>query len=1018
MIHKPALFVASALLCCCGCGGGEDFSAAPAEIANRKPLAEESNDARSEKTKNSPLEEKEAAVTVTEQSATDTRTKPGSVDETNEDKTLSSKSPGATVGKAATDGRESRESFQATVSETSGTSDSVVPKPDERPEAKSPTAVVESEAVTASGKTESQLRKDKETNESTVDAGASLLEKLSVDESKNSKKRPRSTARSNSRNVVRRTGRLAIAAEVWFRLQNQLAKRFYVAATHDGRKIATSSGQRSLGVLSTQIESLSRSLDGTRTKNNVAAVVTEKQEVTTQPVTGLAGDISAIELVQNGDVVLVGTVDGRLIARSSANFQDWDIYAQDLFSFQDQYRPAVKIADEPVSVVRSIRKDLVLTITKGGEAKVWKMSDVVHKPISPLDMTEQQARSPEAPVVFEEPVYSVALPESRVLSLSVSDNRQSCAVVTSSEVITVFNTEDGGVIDTLTAEMLDDTQPVSVLFETSRKSVLVGLADGRIFRKSLSGGEPIRGTGIDGLEVDYEIVFAPDLRDKAGPITAMEFDQDGQLLYIGRLSGSVSRFDLPRKQMMKSDQLHKGPVIEIRSTAVGVFTIGDDRIAKLSDLPQSAGSRKTTHSFTLPKDEALKESLLIETDDPLIKGKFTVRRNFSRDVADTEKMELELQGIRPADPVLALYEHQLRVVSDDIRRDKIRAVIRRMKQENDGISATESVEQESPAATGSRNRVPVMLGEVSSEFDYQSKPLRRAVLSVSDDGKVVAGGQVDSKRFLRGALPNRSVFAWDLIAQTRLRAWRRSGGIMSLDLDVGAGFILPNPLFARLSMTDGSSTAEERKLSTSKTSPYKGNVAVGYTGMPSVAGDALGVISRGASKRRNGVEAFEVYVPAIAWSHDGESIFASLREASRLRLLELDGRTLEVKSELANEMVSGVWNVDKVEPDRDILGTTHILPAPGNRMLLTYGHYAEKMLLISFESGNAVGAAGQRSRWLRLIPGNPCSTQKELTHPCNSSINRRGRLRPLVQEEWQSLICEPATCPTRWRFLR
>ena len=894
MRHTSKFVVALLLLHTVGCGGGDDFSKPPENLANvRSKSKKESAPANAEnasRKETSPQKDADSSAATKPENATVATAPKLPLASENVDVT----EPAATT---KTEARSIRDPATA--------------------------ASVEGETVTAGGKTKANLDADKEKKGSVAGAGMSLLAKLKVGGDLDEKKPVNAQA---ARNVIARTGRFALAAETWFRLRNQLAKRFYVAATPDGGRIAASSGERSLGVLSTQVEFPGKELGWARNGRTVAAVVTEKKEITTQPVTQLPGVLTSLELIQGGDLVLAGTADGRLIARSSATSQNWDIYAQDLFAWQDERRPSTRVADSAVMAIRVINDERLLTISENGECRVWKTSDVVHAPISPLKMTEDQARSPEAPVLTAQSLHSISLPKSPILSIAFSSDGLLCAVVTSDETVTVFNTAEGRIVDTISAARLNDTQPVVALIEAQQMRALIGLADGRILRRALTGGEPVEGVDDAGQATDYEIIFAPDLRDRSGSITAMELKHDGKLLYFGRLDGFVTQFDLPRKQQQLTQQQHNGPVIEIRSTPAGAFTIGEDRIARLIDTPNPP-QRGDAQTFKLPTDRALQDKQLIEPDEPLKQDKFTVRRNFDHDVTDAVAAAVTMIGIRPSDPVVALYEHRLRVAPDAEQRAEIREQLLAARSEP---SLAKNVGTTSPTK----------ISEFMAEFDFQSKPLRRVVMALSNDGSTLAASQYYNNARLRSAAPDQPVIVWDTPTKTRLRTWRRSKGVFDLSIDATTGVLLPQPFSARMQLLTGDFLPEEREGLSSGQSPDGQKVVIGMKGLPGSATPVLAMQSVDSIQRLTGVEAFGGAVPAVAWSADGSSIFASVRERTQSRLLELDSHTLNVLTEIVAEPMSGQWDIEAPGAPTGTLGVTTILPSPSGKLIATYGHHA------------------------------------------------------------------------------
>lgn len=799
-------------------------------------------------------------------------------------------------------------------------------------------AKIEGESVTAGGKTVAEIEKSKDENKSVAGAGMSLLDKLRVKEEKKAPQGRRNNRPNNVAETLSRTGRFAIAAQTWLKLQSQLARRFYISATADGAKIAASSGERSLGVLSTQVEVVGEEQVFTRTQNNVLAQTRIKKEVITQPIANLPGILSSIELLDGGNTVAIGTFDGRVLGRSGANVQDWDLYAQDLFAFLDERRAASRIGKEPVIALRAIDTKRMLTILESGQCAVWNTDELV-RPVTPvMEISEEAAADPEAVVAEPKPLFELKLPQSTILNLAFSRSRGIAAIVLSNETITLFDSNSGSILDTLDASHFDDTQPVSLIIEEDRKRVVVGLADGRIFRRAFGDGAAVKGSDDDGNEVDYETVFAPDVGDTSGPITAMELKHDNRVLYLGRLDGNLTLFDLPRKQVFKTQKLHNAPIIEVRSTMAGVFTVADDRIAKLSDrLPGVA--TQASETFNLPKDASLAEKVVIDDGQETKTDKFTRARHFNRDVTASKDDSLVALGIRPADPVLALLQHQLRVARDPQRREELRSEIRRIVKP---LESGPTGDAKLPAdASPAPDAAPTRFAEILTDLDYTARPYRRPVMAISNDGNTIAVAQFYSQGRFRGAKPNQPVFMWDTTTGTQLRAWRRSPGILDLDLNTQTGVILPTPMTAQLRMYSGEFMVDEMAQSylTWVHRPNGQGIAVGLKGVPGVAQKMVQLIAADGTVEKQGIEGFEGAVTALAYSADGQSLFVNIREKTKIRLLELNGETLDIIHEMAEESVAGAWSPVDVDLSAGVLGAVEILPSPKGNFLVTYGRY-------------------------------------------------------------------------------
>ncbi|APZ94299.1 hypothetical protein [Fuerstiella marisgermanici] len=789
--------------------------------------------------------------------------------------------------------------------------------------------------VTVGGKSTAQVEASKDRKESAAAAGMSLLDKLKTDDVAKEKVARRGTSPA-ARQVMTQTGRNAIAAEAWYRLRNQLAKRFYVAATQDGRRIAASFGASRLAVLDTQVMPPLPIPTAVPMAARMQQQRLLKPDVTTRYLSNLPGTISCLEFIPSGNVVLAGTEDGRVIARSNADLTDWDLYAQDLFAWQDEHANPTRVSDASVVVLKTINDQRLLTVDGGGVCKIWEMAQVVHPPVSPLDITEAQAKSPETKTTTAKPLHTVELPRARVLSLKICGHRAFGVAVTKDEVVTVFDTASGQVLQSITAAQLDDTQPVCGIVNEQLKQILVGLADGRIFKLALPGGDAVKGVDEDGNDTNFQIVFAPEAHDRDGAVTSLELNDDRTLLYFGRSNGTLATFDLKRSQIQQTEKLHNSPVADIFTTPAGLFSIADNRLAKLSHIPVVAGHNAANQTLQLPVDSVLNSKELVERDE-LMPGQRANPRPIVRANPNLADVDESLSGLRPADPVLALYEHQLRVAKDSATQDAIRQKIFGLKPERE-VAVDKSYDEVTPVKTG----------ELQSEFDFQSRPLQRVVMSVSNDGAILATAQARRSLPLRAGGPTRPVAVWDVATETKLRTWQVPGELTNLVLEVNSGSLFSEPFYGRMRLSDGRLVTDQSpsQLLTRpvlfQMSPQSTHLAIGMAGAPGTAGNVVQMVGVTSDFKHEGIDAFEGVTSAMAWSPDGGSLFVAVRERTQCRLLELESPTLQVRSEIDAERMEGAWNVDAFDPHRSIAGATHLLPSPDGKLLVTYGHHTSR----------------------------------------------------------------------------
>ncbi len=69
-----------------------------------------------------------------------------------------------------------------------------------------------------------------------------------------------------------------------------------------------------------------------------------------------------MELTSDGQTALFGTVDGRVLVRTITGKRNWDVYARDLFLFQDEIRTISRLSDNAIVVLRELSSGRFLSI--------------------------------------------------------------------------------------------------------------------------------------------------------------------------------------------------------------------------------------------------------------------------------------------------------------------------------------------------------------------------------------------------------------------------------------------------------------------------------------------------------------------------------------------------------------------------------------------------------------------------------------------------------------------------------
>ncbi len=906
------------LLLLTGCGGGEDFSKPPAQIQNQLAKAAEDPAAPSDDGTETAIAE-EAPVSEQNSPATDAVAE-------------SAATPASDT--VATNG----ESPAVTATPAEAPAAATTPAPVNTKPAEEAAAGAGTEVMTASGKSAEAIAAKKEANstKSVMGNAGGLLGSLKSDATKktNAAAAANPATDSDAPQIATRFGRMAMSQLQWLELVSQLTRQFFVASTPDGNGLAGSTGERSLEVVDTQLDLRSQTLTPGNRKTLTA---TNPIHIS---VAGLPGIINSLELTNDGQQVLVGTTDGRLLVRSAASTADWDLFARDLCLFQDELRRTARLSDKALVAIRCLPNDQMLVIDANGICTFWKLSDVV-LPVTPIqEMTVEQAKAAAAETVTVTPISSFPVSGFEILSITIDEKSQLGAIVTSSEEVYVFRTTTCELIQTLKADLFADTQPVCVDFIAEGTEIIAGLADGRILRRALTGATAVSGLNDQGETVDYDLVFIPDVQDQVSSVTSMRSIPNSHTIYFGTVDGTVVRFDTAQKRIQQLKKRHTAPVIDFCVTPHGVLSIGSDRQAQLFDIPLTPPTENQSSeiTFQLPRDETLEAAPV--DDSPSQNGEATLvpkstrptRTRIAKEAAD---VDLSLAGIRPADSALALYAHQLRSAEEPAKRLALRKQILRHRGEN---SLADSLGTEPAEAS---DGPPLRAGEVITQLQFSAENWSRVLLVISDDGTTVAavhraGGDQTDQQSLAKAL---SLF--DLTTGTALRHWTQPVPGQSLSLNSSHHVLLPTPAATRFWQTTGYADTELlRPVSASVVSADSNTLFLGRAGSIGIAEPSLTRVSLSDRTETHGLELFESMITATAVTSLGDRLLVGTRERDQVRLLELNPTTLSIQNEIMREPLSGRISDNSGETSQQMKsGTTLIQLSPSDKLMLTWGHY-------------------------------------------------------------------------------
>ena len=778
----------------------------------------------------------------------------------------------------------------------------------------------EAETMTASGRSAKSLNDKKNDNSkmSVAENAGGLLGSLKSSKPKADATQPAIAGNAAAPEVLTRFGRMALSQPDWLRLVTRLSRRFFIGTSLDGTRVLASSGERSAGLVQSNANPELQGRSGTQ----------QALDELLQSVASLPEQVGCLELTSDGNTALFGTADGRVLVRMISGKHNWDLYARDLFLFQDEIRPSARLSADPLVLIREIEGGQLLSIDAKGQCAIWKIGDVIRSvpPIETISGTDVASLNSAA--VEPTPVSKFEVKGLQILSFCESADGLWVAIISSDETVTVVQTASGQVVDQLTAEHFADTQPVCVAFLPQRQEMLTGLADGRIFRRSFGkDATPVSGVSDTGEPVDYDAVFIPDVKDRPDSITAITPIPGSNFAYVGSVTGTLARLDVSQRRMELLPSKQEGAVLELKVWPFGTLAIGEERRATIFDQPVSLITRELPppRTLELPTDEALKETEVVDPETA------ATSRPPTRTAALREPpIDQDMIGIRPPQPEIALLHHQLRSATDHDRRQTVRSAILRLQGKSDRLLDA--------AVPGSADDYkisaePTLLSETTTDFLFSGQVWQDVRLTLSQDGRIA----------VLSHLSRPGITVVDMPTGVVLRRWTAVPGARQLVLNDQFARLIPGgTVSAELSLGSGALTIDPlRPYLVCAMSPDEKSTIIGQIGSAGIAANALTRIDDLSASRSDAAEMFESMVTALAYSSNGESLYASFRGRDQTTLQELDPKTLAVRATLVTEPLPGVVPENPAEALNGTCGVTFIQTAATNKSLLTFGTHED-----------------------------------------------------------------------------
>lgn len=392
-------------------------------------------------------------------------------------------------------------------------------------------------------------------------------------------------------------------------------------------------------------------------------------------------------------------------------------------------------------------------------------------------------------------------------------------------------------------------------------------------------------------------------------VRCVAFSEDSRILMTGCDDGIVRLWDVATHKEVERTQEYGSEIVSVgfpTSTAGRRFVrsvVAMDATGHLQWWPSAANPDDVRRTRQLTR--------------PVAQFRLTEFKSPSEvDVAVVSEPDSELEWLRD----------QLRVTTTQEQLAAHRSAIQRIQPSSELPSANAEV----PARTAS----------FSTAFDFKAGRNSRGVsdavkLSFSADGSQLAAGrqQASSSRTSESG-----VYFWDLPTGTEVRRWEQIPGTLDRLHVAGRGrFIVTIPAAMKLTNCTGLTSAMNYKVAFLLRSPDDGHVVTGEHGTQQTQSPVLRLLESETLSEVAAFSSYESYPTAIAFSPDGETLMAGIRERKAHRLIAFETETLQQIQLLEEHDHDEPWLIsDRVAGTKAI---TQILISPDGRQMLTCGEY-------------------------------------------------------------------------------
>lgn len=656
-----------------------------------------------------------------------------------------------------------------------------------------------------------------------------------------------------------------------------------------------------------------------RSSGNVAVFAgnNERKLIIFDQYTGLAmssfeysGEKSITTLATNsdGNLVIAGMADGSVRAFRAVDTSDYDEYAKRFLA--NIQRNAVGEKGHVGEVTQAMLltdNERVVTGGVDGHILVWKIGDRESAQVSLSLVRDFSAHQEEILAIHQ-------LSGNRLMSTGADGQIR----------IWLIDDKDASPIEV--AEVGNEITAVSVSPDEKMIAVAQGQGAIQLLSLELAEGEtaqPIKKTRPAGKEEIPAIAHPARVR-------AVALSADSRLLLSGCDDGVIRVWDVATDKLLEETLPKDGSQI---------VTVGfpspdaDQRFQRFIVATDAAGVLQWWPSGADPRDTRRTRKIaqaVVRCECPGLSVESTTDKS-----GDEKKY---ISGI--SEERLKLHE-QLRASTSATNFEVNRKAIL-------AVEPRSSVRESTP-------ETPSLDASFKTSFDFKT-PIRSrdatgsVEIAFSADGTQIAVGRQEPATTEQ---PETELHLWDLPTGIELRHWPAfTGSLQRLEIGGNGQNLLMLPSAVVLSRATGRSTTLSETPMMATRSPDGRHFAIGVRGSEQTLGPVIRLIDAQTLREVAVFESYESYPTAMAFSPDGTTLVASIRERKAHKLVALEATSLQQIQLIEEHGHQQAWLLaNKVGGTKAV---TLILFSKDGRRIMTYGEYDAGTFRVSlWESKNS-----------------------------------------------------------------